>query len=329
LTISSISIKKINKKEWLAQTNLETAYVNLSFPLALFDQEKLSEYELLVQGNRDKKNYTGSIEDSLLVFRNVVFTNGVQNLIQLKEQPTDVKLDYTLDCGVTTLDLDINKRGGSFKINVSDDKGAVLFESVDYKKTYIIENKETAYLDVRLLYQGKNIYKRIQTNSGKLHQNQLKPYYLLEDTPVQIVLSENQEESNGIKYQWFKEGNLIGTGNKIALNEEGSYELETQSGDKCALKQAFSVIKNQSREEWVVYPNPAERTDEIQVVFELSAPANVEIAIYQVDGKFIRRIPIGTTQKQTFSLGTFPGGGTYIIAAYIDKKLQIKKIVIK
>ena len=317
-----------NKKEWLAQTNVENSKVNLTFPIKLFEEEALSEYELIVQNNSQKTTYSPTLEDSLIVFKNIPLEKDGHNIIQLNVQKPEVKLDYTTDCEYTQLSFDKNKKLNNFLLRITDDKNKVILTTSNWQESYLVNNEKTTYLDVTIEYNKKILHKRIRTIFSILKESSLKEYYFLEKDEMMLSVDRKNERGKEIYYQWNKDGKEIGNGTSIYIKEEGNYELVTYLEKDCFIKQSFSVLQQNDREAWVIYPNPADSSDELQATFNLSEKSTIDISIYQIDGKLIKKIPTGKLQKETISLGKL-SSGTYIILVYINQSLQIKKILIK
>lgn len=79
-----------------------------------------------------------------------------------------------------------------------------------------------------------------------------------------------------------------------------------------------------------IYPNPAK--DHVTVAFETSFPARVEACIYDLQGKLIRRIDLGTRpegrQDAIISCGSIPSG-TYIMRVTVGSNVSSSKFIIQ
>ncbi len=319
---------KRSKKIWLARTGMQNVEVDLAFPEKLLQGKELSDYELIVQRDGKEMIFEAVLQDSQIAFKNIPLIADTDHFFQFRIRETELQITYETECRATELLLKNNNKLRDFSLLVTDDKKQVILSTNQYKENYTLPTEQTVFYDVSIGYNGKKLQRRIPAASAILKQSSLKEYYILEREPVLITLNDNTRENTERHYSWLKNGKEIGTGTSIQLTEEGTYELITYQSADCFIKQSFSVFKQNSKEAWDIYPNPATDTDEVYVRFDLPDTALVDIAIYEINGKLIHKKSLGSLQQQTHSLGRF-ATGTYIVVAYINKELQIKKIRIK
>lgn len=320
---------KFSQKQWLAQTNKEKVLVDISIPLNRLNhcENCFNEYELIVGAKEnDGLKYTATTRDSLLVFQNVAFYGNTANMIRVKEYRSDMKLETESNCSELQLKIDGPTKIDGFRLSVTDDQGKTVLTEVARKNSYTIQNNASAYFDVTLEYNRKKLSKRISGIAGALQAVDLKKHYTLTDETLQIRLDNPKK----LTYEWYKADVLIGSGNQIVLDAEGTYTLNISGVQDCTVVQNFSVGKSMPNEQWRVFPSPADRSEEVQVAFELNQKAAVELAVYQSDGKLVKTINVGTIQNGTVTLGNFAtASGVYMVVAYIDQIPQFKKIIIK
>lgn len=317
-----------SKKEWLVQTNKEQLKVNLSFKLNSLNSadEVFKSYELVVlDGSKALRNYTGTLQDSLLVFRNVSFSNQGNSILKLKESPSEIKLDIDKDCEYLRLKVKGASNLGGYEISIIDDKGLYRLTETLSQKTYTISKDSSTYYDIHLKHDNKRTFKRIITSLGMMKAYDLESYYSLVNQEVTLHL----ENPNNFSYEWYKGDLYIDKGNSITLKEEGFYNLLITNESGCTISQSFNVGSNSPNDFWRVFPNPAKTTDHLQVAFELEDKSLVNLALYQMDGQLIRKYSIGSISRETVNLGTLNlSSGVYILVAYINNIPQIKKIII-
>lgn len=317
-----------SKKEWLVQTNKEQLKVNLSFKLNSLNSadEVFKSYELVVlDGSKALRNYTGTLQDSLLVFRNVSFSNQGNSILKLKESPSEIKLDIDKDCEYLRLKVKGASNLGGYEISIIDDKGLYRLAETLSQKTYTISKDSSTYYDIHLKHDNKRTFKRIITSLGMMKAYDLESYYSLVNQEVTLHL----ENPNNFSYEWYKGDLYIDKGNSITLKEEGFYNLLITNESGCTISQSFNVGSNSPNDFWRVFPNPAKTTDHLQVAFELEDKSLVNLALYQMDGQLIRKYSIGSISRETVNLGTLNlSSGVYILVAYINNIPQIKKIII-
>ena len=319
---------KFNSKQWLVQTNKNAVKVDVSFPLSRLGttSDTFNEYELLTTGTGAETSYKGRIRDSLLVFRNVAFHNAGHTVVRLREHRTDFKWETENSCDEFRLKLKSSLKPEHFELSLTDDKGKTVLTDRTFKEVYTVSGSKSAYFDVLLSYNGKQVSRRIETRNGTLNMPELKQVYELKEGGVRIQL--NNPKQYGL--QWFKSGKSLGSGNEIRLNEEGLYALTVSDSEGCSFSQQFSVRASLNQEQWRLFPNPASITDEVQASFELAKESTVEIAVYQGNGKLIKTVSLGSVQNTTVNLGQFAvAPGVYMVVAYIDAIPQFKKIIIK
>ncbi len=320
---------KLNQKKWQVQTNKEAIRVDFSFPLSKLgsSEDSFKEYELLVTSNAaETVRYTGRVRDTLLVFRNVAFSNTGNSIIQLKEHRSNFKLETENDCNEIRLKLDSPFALENFRLTVIDDQGKKLWTDTEYKKNYTIANTTSSYFDITLEYKQGFFSKRINSFSGTLRASDLKPYYALEEKQIEIRLENPQK----LTYSWFKDKIEIANGNNITINTPGNYELIISNSSGCEITQSFNVGTSYDNEQWRVYPNPLYATDDLQVAFDLTQKSSVEMILYQNDGKQVKTFPLGVVQHDVINLGALNlASGVYVLVAYINEIPQIKKIIIK
>lgn len=319
---------KRSKKIWLARTAIQNVEVNLAFPEKLLQGKELSDYELIVQRDGKETVFEAVLQDGHIAFKNIPLIADTDHFFQFRIRETELQVTYQADCRATELLLKNNNKLRDFSLLITDDKKQVVLSTNQYKENYTLPTDQTTFFNVTIAYNGKSIQRKIPAATAMLKQSSLKEYYILEQEPVSINLNTEASNKTTLNYQWLKNGKEIGTGTTIQLTEEGTYELITYQSADCFVKQSFGVLKQNSKEAWAIYPNPATDTDEVYVRFDLPDTALVEIAIYEINGKLIHKKALGNIQQQTHSLGRF-STGTYIVVAYINKELQIKKIRIK
>ncbi len=80
--------------------------------------------------------------------------------------------------------------------------------------------------------------------------------------------------------------------------------------------------------DWGVYPNPVKANEAFTVRFDLKKESNVNVYIYQSNGKRIQSKSLESITNYGFDT-SLSDRGTYIVLAVINGKTQIKKIIVK
>lgn len=320
---------KQSHRKWLAQTNKDNLKVDISVVLDKLEQaaNSFNEYELLVGAKGQQTySYPAQLTDSLLVFKDVLFHKETGSIVRLKEHRSDVRFDIDNSCDQFELKLEGPSKMEGFRLDIVDETGKNVLSETTRKKIYTVSENSSAYFDVTLEYNNKRISKRIATLSGALKAEDLNKQYTLLGDVLEIRLENPQK----MRYQWMKGDHVVAEGNQVSLSQEGSYTLMISNTAGCSVTQNFSVGAAMENEQWRVFPNPARADEQVQVAFNLAQQSQVELAVYQSDGKLVKTMTLGNTQNQTVSLGKFASSaGVYMVVAYIDQIPQIKKIIIK
>ncbi|MCC9018825.1 MBG domain-containing protein [Flavobacterium lipolyticum] len=127
-----------------------------------------------------------------------------------------------------------------------------------------------------------------------------------------VLIVNNNPQTNGgyefVSYQWFKNGQLIGTGqyfsagddlgNKLDLTADYSVKMTTKDGK--VLQTCPSKMKTQKSLEVKLYPNPVETGKMLTVDADLPEGdlENMQISLYSVTGKLLTTVKSSTAQTQ-------------------------------
>lgn len=326
LNFDSKSLK--SNKQWLIQTNKRTARVDLSVPLDKLNvsENEFIEYELLSENNNKVFVYSGIQSDSLVSFKNVLVGNATSTKIQLKKRKIDLDIKVVETCEKIEFKINKNKTHSPFDILIKDDSNNIVLSSKNINDTILLDKTNTNYYDVLINYNNKKINKRISTTQGTLASYAPNKKYVLNSNNEVTI---NLRNVSNVLYRWYKHDKLIGQGNYITLKEEGNYHV-VLSDKNCSANFKFSVSKSSDNQEWIVYPNPAFKDEDIQISFDLKKESNVDIAIYSNEGKLIRTINLGKLTQKDINIGALNlASGMYMVVAYIDELPQIKKVIIK
>lgn len=316
---------KQSNKSWQVQTNIGYVKLDVSIPLSKLQNVNAS-YKLLVGGETDFKTYSGTVRDSLYVFKNVSFSKESPAFLRLSESISDIELDITNTCGKFMVQVKPKVTPKSFSITIKNDKGNQVHSSKTVSSVFSVTDVSSNYYDIRINYDGRVIDKRVPTYSGSLNTPTLKQTYKLDGGSVDIVLSGFKPE----QVEWYKGTVKIGAGNSVKLDSAGSYSVKINGEGDCSHQQQFSVIPSYASEQWSAFPNPLEVTEELNVSFNLEKVKTVEAVIYTIDGKLVKQFNLGEIQSKTVSLGRIAdAAGTYMLVVYIDNVPQIQKIILK
>ncbi|HKL39079.1 MAG TPA: PQQ-dependent sugar dehydrogenase, partial [Cryomorphaceae bacterium] len=121
--------------------------------------------------------------------------------------------------------------------------------------------------------------------------------------PITQVDSELSSTYDGVFYQWFFNGESIGTGPTLEVDELGVYTLVvTTSNGICQVESSFEVTSlgmgdySSSRNSLTVFPNPAQES--ITVDLESYSRAAHSLAIYTVDGRLVHAYRVNSDRLE-------------------------------
>lgn len=316
---------KQNNKIWLAQTNMDYVKVDLAFPASKF-QNVNAQYQLVVGNGENARTYNGTMRGSLYVFRNVSFSKDTPAVLKLSETTSSIELDVTNTCNNFIVKLKPGSAARSFFIKIKDDKSNVVHSSKSVSSVFSVADVSSQYYDIQINYDGQVLERRIFSFHNNLNASGLKKSYRLEGGTVQITLPASNEK----QFEWYKGQAKIGSGNSIELDSAGNYSMKVTGEGGCSSEQKFTVQLSEAYGQWSAYPNPLELNEDLNVSFNLESKKTVDLVIYTIDGKLVKKVSLGEIQNKTVSLGPIEGSsGTYMLVAYIDNVPQIQKIILK
>ncbi|MDW8850808.1 T9SS type A sorting domain-containing protein [Flavobacterium sp. MMLR14_040] len=119
-----------------------------------------------------------------------------------------------------------------------------------------------------------------------------------------VLLVNNNPQTNGgyefTAYQWFKNGQLIGTGQYYTAGNESnnvldptaSYSVKMTTKDGKVLQTCGSTITVQNSLQTKLYPNPIEvgKVLTVEADFPAEDLANMQISLYSVSGKLVKTV---------------------------------------
>lgn len=316
---------KQSNKSWQVQTNIGHIKLDVSVPLSKLQNVNAS-YKLIVGGETDFRTYTGTIRDSLYVFKNVSFSKETPAFLKLSEAVSDIDLDITNTCEKFMVKVKPKVTPKSYSITIKNDKGTQVYNSQTVSSVFSVSDVPSRYYDIRINYDGRVQDKRIATYSSSLSTPSLKKTYKLDGGSVDITLSGFKAD----QVEWYKGAVKIGAGSSVKLESAGTYSVKVIGEGDCNHQQQFSVIPSYASEQWSAYPNPLEASEELNISFSLEKVKTVEAVIYTIDGKLVKQFKLGEIQNKSVSLGRIAGAaGTYMLVVYIDNVPQIQKIILK
>ncbi len=166
--------------------------------------------------------------------------------------------------------------------------------------------QDEALTDTLLLGMGPNLRFDVKNDRDTVYvvniinqvKSQIVPIEIIRRPTVTVSgnqLTANQEED--AIYQWYKDGEMIGTSRTINVTEDGNYKV-TLIKNGCSASSVF-IIKNgtefyftsmkniATQSKVILYPNPAE--DKLYLKLTTALPGKYTLSVLDVTGKIIRQ----------------------------------------
>lgn len=314
-------INDISQRKWTIQNNLTTS-IDLFWTFDSYSENDVYDYFLKINGKIIRGNY----DLNAITFKNIDLSPGSHN-VTLHRKKTDVIIESEVFCSssiIKIMDSSRNLLQNSF-YKILDEKGNQL-SSGNYDSKIELHNINSLFIVVEVIYKGKVYTKRIDLYPSNWSVISIEDSYVLEDSsPIHIKLPFNNYKS----IEWIKDAKNISKESEVLLTETGEYQLIITSQDDCIREYSFKVFKTQTIDSWSVYPNPASTGENVSCKFNWKDNKKVDLKVYQEDGKLVQSFPAFYTKDKTIQKLQLSTSGVYIIVAYIDNNLEIKKLIIK
>ena len=157
-----------------------------------------------------------------------------------------------------------------------------------------------------------------------------------------VLIVNNNPQTNGgyefVSYQWFKNGQVIGTGQYISagdalsnvLDLNADYYVKMTTKDGKVLQTCSTKIKMQKTAQIKLYPNPVQTGKMLTVDADLpqSDLDNMQISLYSVSGKLITTVKSSTAQTQV-QLPPTTESNMYLVVIESGSIKQSFKVIVK
>ncbi|WP_353102057.1 MBG domain-containing protein [Myroides odoratus] len=155
-----------------------------------------------------------------------------------------------------------------------------------------------------------------------------------------VLLVNNNQETNGgynfVKFEWFKNDELIGT--QQAYSAGGEYGMKL---DPTAIYHAVLTLKNGTKfttcpielgfeqaEELQVYPNPVRKTEALNIVLDSNTDYENSYVIYNVLGQVVGKGSFNGNRKE-LNLPTTITTGSYFLVLKSEGKHQSVQFIVR
>ncbi|WP_456311764.1 T9SS type A sorting domain-containing protein [Pseudomonas shirazensis] len=157
-----------------------------------------------------------------------------------------------------------------------------------------------------------------------------------------VLLVNNNPQTNGgyefTAYQWFKNGQLIGTGQYYTAGNESNnlldptalYSVKMTTKDGKVLQTCESTITIQNSFQAKLYPNPTEsgKTITVEADFPEEDLEKMQITLYSVSGQLIKTVK-SSTVKTEIQLPPSTEGNIYLVVLETANVKKSFKVIVK
>ena len=259
-----------------------------------------------------------------IVFDNINLLND-SRFIFIKAPETNIFSRTLSKCGETTqLHLDFVEGNYPLNILVSNDK---------IKRNYFVENSKYVINDlpegkynievVDSFKNKKNI--EVELKNENKFQLKLNESWTLNQDNFVVVTPEILKSDKKLQYTWKKDEQVLGSENKIQLDEEGDYVLELTNGT-CEDRYEFKVISNRNSS-ISLYPNPSRTNEEVTIQLAKKDNEFVEVIINDLNGKLIQHLNYNDLKTDMIKI-RFDFSGVYFVNLKTKEDNKVFKVII-
>ena len=194
-----------------------------------------------------------------------------------------------------------------------------------------LDNNALVFSDVVLNKRGNGIDNiSLAYDLSTIKAELADAWFLNENGQVVVKPEIFADKNSDYKVSWFLNNELVSNKTDLVAVKTGVYEMRITSnkGTNSYKTNVYNKVNNALSNEISVYPNPVEIGQEFKISYNLGSESNVEVSIYQMDGKLVTNKKLGRFNQHEF-VSKLDTAGVYIIVSKIDGKANINKIVIK
>lgn len=260
----------------------------------------------------------------------LVIKNGTASITQITignqnfENPQQ-QLNYLMDCGQSNPTITIQTENNSslvFPANAF---------TIQTPKIGIYEQ------DVTVTSQDGTI----SNNYVIMVERRFNFFDIVQQKFNNVLLVNNNPQTNGgyefVSYQWFKNGQLISTGQSYSagdnitdtLDATAEYSVKMTTKDGLVLQTCSAAIQKLKSFQAKLYPNPiqAGQTITIDADYPVEELEKMHISIYSISGSLIQTVESSTAKTQ-MQLPPALQNGTYIVVLQTSNTKKSFKVIV-
>lgn len=193
-----------------------------------------------------------------------------------------------------------------------------------------IINNFLVFTDV-ILNSGDNGIDRftIGVDKSSIKAELTEAWFLNERGSTTIQPNVKVDKNLEYKIEWYFNNQLISNKKDLVTNKTGVYEMRITFNNITNSYQTtvYNRIDPNTSNEISVYPNPIKAGDDFKISYNLASEANVDIFMYQLNGKLVLQRNLGRFNQEEFNF-KLESAGVYLIVSKINGKSVINKIII-
>ena len=196
----------------------------------------------------------------------------------------------------------------------------------------VIDNLIPNEYNVVITDNTKQIYQDIITiNSFDAMQITLaENWYMNNGNKAEILPILHNTNEKELSYEWIYQSKTIGTDKKFTADVTGDYIFRVNNSEGCFKEFPFRVLSDAAalESQLLLYPNPVQAGGDFSILFKLKQLTDVEIKIYDFNGKLIRIKNLGQIKMHTH-IDTINIQGTFLVLVSINGKTTAQTLIVR
>lgn len=192
------------------------------------------------------------------------------------------------------------------------------------------KNNELFFNDIKVNSNGNGI-DRISIVSDSFNiKAELAEAWFLNDKGEITIKPEITKNTDKYEVSWFFNDKQISDKQEVLVNKTGVYEMKISSNNQehSYKTTVYNNLNAKVSDEIKIYPNPILANQDFKISYDLSKISNIEIYIYQQNGKLVTKQNLGRTDSGVFDF-KISHSGVYLLISIIDGKTNLNKLIVK
>jgi len=337
-------VTKNETKEFIAEIQLDSKLMNIksSQKALTADEENIiwlainESYSKSFDYDSATKYPQSKDEDSIISFKNISFQivndlNSyftffaaprffVSNKITppLCETPQLSQVTITMNGGQAPFQIDVNSSEEARVFNTSEKNYNLDLSAGSHTITVTDTNNQQYNFNIDI---DKTILPEILL---------AKKWQLNLENEVHIIPRIQGDENNELLYAWYNQETLFSNNHQVIIRNVGNYKLVTTTPNGCISEYPFTVSKppENTIEQGVLFPNPADTYTPFTLQLLLDAPSKVTIQISNAIGQLVHTEELAKTKMISYK-HQMNSSGTYYVSVEANGNTKTYKLLVK